>query len=448
MPNAEALHALATPQEPPPAQPAAAPATASQPKTDISTVEKLHDLFQRSGGVLSYKQDIEQLLLYDTDEWDLGRLLTPLAGGVAALHCVGAESGTGKSTLAARLVRTLSEDGGEVRVAYHFCKHSDSGRQDAAKIAKSMALQLGELFPAAAKHLLEPPANEEVAELQSAEHGLRLLLGVLEAVHGSMPPGTLRVVLLFDALDEADSPENPTALGNPVLRLVLGLHAAGVPIVVTTRLDPPHIVDLLKARWGREAYEEHSPESFCRRETLINVGELTPEKQRDLELALEQGSVNKTSKILRAVLREAVRYPGYVPRSLEDAYKFIFAATWQESFSDKLIELLQLLAASRVPPSLSALEKMGFKGAIDKRPGDSFLFKVRGWAPLSPLANVWKRQWMRDCYPRRYVRTALWTSSTSRSLTGLFGARASTANLQRGRMPGSTSGRPGWQPAT
>ena len=298
-------------------------------------------------------------------------------GGVAALHCVGADSGTGKSTLAARLVRTLSADEGEVRMAHHFCKHSDSGRQDAAKIAKSMALQLGELYPAAAKHLLEPPANEEVAHLQSAEHGLRLLLGVLEAVRGSVPAGTPRVVLLFDALDEADSPENPTALGNPVLRLVLGLHAAGVPIVVTTRLDPPHIVDLLKDRWTREAYEEHSPESFCRRETLIGVGELTPEKQRDLELALEQGSINKTSKILRAVLREAVRYPGEVPRSLEHAYNFIFAKTWEEGYTDKLIELLQLLAASRVPPSLSALEKMGLKDAINKRPGGSFLFKVR-----------------------------------------------------------------------
>ena len=44
-------------------------------------MEKLRDLFLRSGGVLSYEQDIEQLLRYDTDEWDLGRLLRPLAGG-------------------------------------------------------------------------------------------------------------------------------------------------------------------------------------------------------------------------------------------------------------------------------------------------------------------------------------------------------------------------------
>lgn len=95
---------------------------------------------------------------------------------------------------------------------------------------------------------LDPAAIEG---LQRADDALRMLVSEpLAAIRaGAQPP-----VVLFDALDEAQPPGAGTALQNGVLRLVTGLHTAGVHVVrapdligapaVTTHLHPPMLL------WG------------------------------------------------------------------------------------------------------------------------------------------------------------------------------------------------------
>lgn len=274
---------------------------------------------------LRYDADIEALLSRSADAADSGpvRAFLRLGGeapspaaddnpaedhnnGLPLLACVLGDSGEGKSTLSAAFAR----DPAQWLHAVHFCKHSDSRRQDPALVIKSLAYQLARRFPAVKEAILALD-TVEVARLQQADECLEtLLVGPLRKLGRGQ-----RVAILIDALDEArvnadrhrsqtifffcvgqyrgvrsgggaasprhdmppaarppcpsaqaDPPDeiNATALNNPAVRLASALHGALAGVVplsllVTTRPEPPHIVRALESRWGQEAYRAFAP---------------------------------------------------------------------------------------------------------------------------------------------------------------------------------------------
>ena len=241
-------------------------------------------------------------------------------------------------------------------------------------IAKSLAHQLGSMLPPVAVRLLAL-SKAEIDGLQRSEDAIRMLL--LEPL-AALPPDSVQPVLVFDALDEADAPKNPSALANPVLRFVLSMHAAAVPIFVTTRPKPNHITVSLRARWG-DALTKWEPRNLREDVPTGGLDYLPAAKRHAVEDILLASEDVTASKIFRVVLLAALphlRDGAALPASLPEAYAAFFEATMpRDATAAKAVtKLLRVLVASRVPPTVATLKAMGLGGAWIALPGS--LFKV------------------------------------------------------------------------
>jgi hypothetical protein len=202
---------------------------------------------------LSYKEDLQQLARRsEGTRWDFRCVFDWLADGErrqkeARLLCVSAGAGTGKSTVSAAIVREVLGAGGTVvSSAHHFVKFSDARRLDPVRIVKSIVFQLAQRCDALQQELFALDAAV-VDQLKSLEEACELLLPCVAATMATEP-----AVILIDALDEGDPPEQQRAdfdsrtagiapAGNLALRLLVGFLVKQLPLnfrfVVTTRPD-------------------------------------------------------------------------------------------------------------------------------------------------------------------------------------------------------------------
>ena len=125
-------------------------------------------------------------------------------------------AGTGKSTISAALVREFlgrpvaGTPGAWVGPisAVHFLKHSDQRRLDPVAIVRSLVFQLTSRLPKLQTALFGlPEAAQKLTSLRSVDEACALLLPLVEEACA----GEETVVLLLDALDEADPPEQQRA---------------------------------------------------------------------------------------------------------------------------------------------------------------------------------------------------------------------------------------------
>ena len=242
-------------------------------------------------------------------------------------------AGKGKSTIAA----ALCDASPPLVHAHHFCKASDVRRQDVGEIIRSLAYQLALRFPSFADALLEL----EQADAESLSDPARAWELLLKRPLGLLR-GT-RVVLLFDALDEAGG--NDTSISK-VLSLVLDLgRIAGVAlsVIVTTRPETG-ILAALRSRWRSNAHD-FAPDS------------------------LRHG--DQHSRLL-ALLRSQA--PGVAFASVDAAYAAFFDAATVHA---DVTRLLSILMAAQQPPSLALLEALGARNACKALPGWGLLFQER-----------------------------------------------------------------------
>ena len=294
----------------------------------------------------SYEADLKALLAKSTDAWCFEELRHFVQNG-DGLACVAGGPGEGKSTIAAALC--CGPD--SLVHAWHFCKASDVTRQDVGEIIRSLAYQLATAredattlrFPEFAHALLEldDSALEELGEHSKAFQ--RLLKEPLL----SLPAGT-RVVLLFDALDEA---ETPTRSVSKLLNILLDLGRLGnnAPSVIVTTRPESVIVDALQARW-RDGFRTFLP------------GELRSASCEDL-------GQSKLCRFLQSRIASAT-----AANSVDDLYFCFFSAAL--SFDCRLIDIL---LAAREPPSLMLLEELGVRSQLERLPGWGVLFYERDY---------------------------------------------------------------------
>ena len=309
---------------------------------------------------MSYEADLQALLSNSaSDTWTFDSLYSYIAGDGDGhrLACISAGAGEGKSTIAAAL---CSKPG--LVHAYHFCKSSDVGRQDIGAVMRSLAYQLatardGEAlrFPLFAKKLLSLEASE-LEVLGNHDYAFLLLLG--------WPLATLqagqRVVLLIDALDEAETPDNPV---NVVLDLLLRLGRLQwlhLSVIVTTR--PGVVIDnALQARW-KEGLRQFPP------------GQLR--------------AVSVQPKLLQLL---NTRLAGDAAASADQAYARFFDAAPP---SAEVRCLIDILLAARQPPSLALLDELGMRNMRTKLPGWGLLFFERDYCVH--LLHKSFADWLRD----------------------------------------------------
>ena len=291
----------------------------------------------------SYEADRAALLKRSSDVWRFEQLraYVDAAGDESRLACIAGGPGEGKSTLTAALCEpALFCRAGDASLslvhAHHFCKASDVRRQDVGEIIRSLSYQLALRFPVFASTLLVLTPTE-VETLSDPRVAWDLLIKKpLQRLRGS------RVVLLFDALDEAAGSDGAVS---KVLGLLLSLGriagGAALSIIVTTR-PATGISAALRSRWGSNA--------------------------RDFALAtLREG--DEQSKLL-ALLRSKFAKAAFA--SVDAAYTALF-----DNAAADVTRLLSILLAAQQPPSMAMLEALGVRGACTSLPGWRVLFQER-----------------------------------------------------------------------
>ncbi|KAK3241653.1 hypothetical protein CYMTET_48601 [Cymbomonas tetramitiformis] len=303
--------------------------------------------------------------------WEWGAVEAWLDGPHRALGVL-AGAGTGKSTICTMLMDHLAAERPQLVVAGHLLKYSDQRRLDPVLAIRSLAHQLASRSAAFRERLFAlDPAH--VTALVDPESAFRDLL--------QAPLGHVRepVLILLDALDEADPPEqylpgfrgNVKACGNKTLQLLtrqLVQLGANVRFVITTR--PDAVCSQIEPLLGRV---------FAGSVTLLR-----PEALRS-EAAAEHGAQGTGVMVYHTVAKECAALGdswGKDHADLADvysAYRRVFASALAElnpEDRDGVLALLEALLAAQEPLAESSLQRMGLAGALPRLPGWGCLFYV------------------------------------------------------------------------
>ncbi|PNH03143.1 WD repeat domain-containing protein, partial [Tetrabaena socialis] len=345
---------------------------------------------------LAYQVDMRRLLQQAVGTtWKFGAIKEWLGLGAAGTRvlCIAAGGGEGKSTISAVLCSKDQGDGlGGQIAAHHFLKYSDQQRLDAVRIIKSLAYQLACRIPSMATQLLELDVADmaEVAQMSGMEQAFtKLLLQPLQNLVQQEP-----VVLLIDALDEADPPDLqlassngnksicPKACGNIALQLVTQ-HLRHLPsfvrFIFTTRPDAAadQVLPCLERTFPRSVLHM-SPSALRSNDSSGNSSHPT-----------DQGGVMVYHTALAACKDgESTRQLPKDPQ-LEDVYD-VYASVFQAAHSEygssvgvpgqekaKLVgNLMAVLMAAKEPLSQAFLQQLRSGDAIPLLPGYPTLFFV------------------------------------------------------------------------
>jgi len=163
----------------------------------------------------SFDAEIAQLMtrfLPDSRRWlfeevDAWLALPPGAPDARAFLLYGGP-GIGKSTFSATL---LQRRGGDAVAAHHFCKFSDERRRAAIPALRSIAFQLARSLPELRPDYaaLTADAVDALTDVREAFKMLLALPLAAAAARGALPAS---VVVLVDALDEAEDARGDNAL--------------------------------------------------------------------------------------------------------------------------------------------------------------------------------------------------------------------------------------------
>ncbi|PNH08401.1 Vegetative incompatibility protein HET-E-1 [Tetrabaena socialis] len=368
-------------------------------QTILALVQQQHHSAERFNSLLklqllleplAYRVDLRRLSHQAAGtSWKFGAIDEWLEQGATGprVLCIVSGGGEGKSTISAVLCSNDQTTGFggkfDVHYAHHFLKYSDQRRLDAVNIIKNLAFQLGCRIPSMCQQLLQLNVAEVVQMTEMGDAFDLLLLQPLQALSQQQEP----VVLLIDALDEADPPELqlaissggrttcPRACGNLALQL-LTRHLRHLPtnvrFIFTTRPDAA-------AGQVLPCLERTFPDS---------VTYLAPS-------ALRSGSSSDSSgggvMVYHTALQACHTCQGgaFVLQDpkLEDVY-----AVYSRIFTDAHAEygsssnahqkarlvhdLLAVLMAAKEPLSQSFLQQLGLGDAISLLPGYPKLFFV------------------------------------------------------------------------
>jgi hypothetical protein len=146
-------------------------------------------------------------------------------------------SGCGKTFLSCSIIQELSDTPENCgKILYFFFKFSDMSKQSSENMLRSLAFQLYQCCPDAAKHLdsLYQHSNPHQPDIDS-----------LWATFGEMVKTASEVVIVLDALDECTSLED----------LVTRLHKLGCQVLMTSR-------ELSQIRSAMELFDQFEVVSF------------------------------------------------------------------------------------------------------------------------------------------------------------------------------------------
>ncbi|KAG2491745.1 hypothetical protein HYH03_009908 [Edaphochlamys debaryana] len=348
---------------------------------------------------LSYSVDLRRLLRRaEGTAWALEPVVSWLRQGEGGSRvlCISSGAGEGKSTISAVLCSSGGQLGqlpaGSV-VAFHFLKYSDQRRLDPVRIVKSLAFQLARRIPSIAEALLGCRVDA-VAQLSDVEEAFAaLLLAPLQGLaQGPSRPAPL--VLLIDALDEADPlseqlgggssrAQFPLPVGNRALQLVakqLARLPPWVRFIFTTRPEAAsgQAVPCLHRAFGGEGAV-----------TLVRPSQLRAEPGAGAGASSGGGSggvmvyhTAREAAAADAVAGSSLPAPPPEPTIADvyDVYGGVFK-TWfgrleGSKAASAVRDLIGVLQAAKEPLGQSSLAQLGLAESVPLLPGSPTLFFV------------------------------------------------------------------------
>ncbi|PNH00576.1 hypothetical protein TSOC_013598, partial [Tetrabaena socialis] len=302
------------------------------------------------------------------------------------LLCISAGAGEGKSTISAALCSSTELSG--CVTAHHFIKYNDARRLEVVRVVKSFAFQLAKRLPAVREHLLQLDVAR-VSQLSDMDEAFKLLLLQPLQLWEQRKTDVLRerVVLLLDALDEADpiSPKVapnlpqtcPKVCGNRTLQLLtthLRLLPGSVRFLVTTRPDAA-------AGQVLPCLDRTFPGSVTRlqpsalRGTGGGVGSGSSPVEGGVMVYHTAAAAGKSSPYTQ--LKRAPQL-----QDVYDLYGAVFRSAAHErvgnssQLAGRVADLLAVTMAAKEPLSQAFLQQLGFADALRLLPGHPQLFFV------------------------------------------------------------------------
>eukprot|EP01050_Picozoa_sp_SAG11_P011150 SAG11_NODE_1161_length_5638_cov_10.644545_4_plen_1446_part_01 len=332
---------------------------------------------------MSYAADLKALCdrAAPQETYNFDRVWQHVQAAAGRVVCVVGGAGEGKSTLAAMMLSDGDGDEDAVFIhAAHFCKRADTNRQDLGGIARSIGYQLAQRVDHSGGLLFGLTREEAEAMQTDSDAAVKLL--IIRPLEGLAAAGR-RVVLLIDALDEAQDQVLGT---NRVVSLLQDFGKAktnALSVVVTMRPDPGANLLILRRSFGLENVLELSPSTLQVASAVGGAAQSDDVLRSTPEWAMAM-RVKEQSKIYVIVCRgfvekwlacsrSAAKLPT-PPESIDEAYKLWFEL---QPPTDGVKQLLGLVMAARQPLSSAHLDVLGLLAARDGLPGWGLLFEDR-----------------------------------------------------------------------
>lgn len=224
--------------------------------------------------------------------------------------------------------------------AYHFCKYADVRRQSPIRIVKTLAYQLAQKLPLLRSYYAGLDLGQ-VQQLHQASTAFRLLL--LKPLTTLLPRDE-QVVLLVDAMDEADTPSQ-MPLDNSVLQLMLHQLSSlprNVRVITSTR-SSPHLMGPLRRKFHGAL--ELTPAMVRKKETtLMQVQRrLASRFGADVAETVMASGEGENNLVYYSVVTQLEPPLERVPASLPECYAAVFAATWPKLTPQRRKEVIKVL---------------------------------------------------------------------------------------------------------
>ncbi|GLI58954.1 hypothetical protein VaNZ11_000672 [Volvox africanus] len=294
----------------------------------------------------------------------------------------------------ARQISGLEVTSDPIVHAYHFCKYSDVRRQSPIRIVKTLAYQLAQRFPLLRTYYAELDLGE-IQQLHQASTAFRLLL--LKPLTTLLPRDE-QVVLLIDAMDEADS-ASQLPLDNSILQLMLHQLSClprNVRVITSTR-SAPHLMGPLRRKFNGAL--ELTPAMVRKRETTLTALErrLTSRFGATAAAAMMGRASGETNLVYYSVVMLLDPPLDMMPVDLPTCYHAVFSAIWPrlsaQQRSDAL-KVLQVLMAAREPLQLSLLAGLGLDHVLELLPGWGTLLYEREYRVFTLHKSL--HDWLSD----------------------------------------------------
>ena len=275
-------------------------------------------------------------------EWIFKKIIDQRKTGIPRILLISGDPGTGKTSLAAELVKRDSSI-----IAHHFCQASDADTMTAGNFVRSLAAMLAENLPDYKERLQEDDDLLNVLkEKADSLPGTAFNRAILKPLHSVRKPRkNKRKCIVIDAINEAEE---------DLLDLLKEDRLCHLPDWIDVVLTSTPMSRLLKSQF-----------SGIRR---LDLGEATAENRLDIQAFLKQ-RVNESeqSEKLKEILLE------------KSSGNFLYAAQALKGIENGIYSLDRL--EQDLPPGLNGLYEAYFRNAFGA--GESSLYRQ-----INPLLEL------------------------------------------------------------